>query len=651
MRPFLLLSVLVAVSSLDAQAPIVTSKGDPSVNNDTIYKLAVKASDYPDDPIVYLLDDGIVHREADGRGTETFRQIAQVLTDKAAEEMSERSYSYDGSHEKLTLNWVRVLKPDGTIVSDGPSHVQDADVPADEDDPVYTDQKVKRISLSGLTSGMLVDISITREELKPRRPGDFMESWGVNMVAPAFRSRYIVDLPAALKPNIDEQNTSSLRTVRTVKDRTIYTWTAQNVPKIKYEPFAADTNRVIMHLTIGAPTTWGSIAQWYSAKAQGRYVASPALTQYVRGLVVGAKTLDDSIGRVERWVSQDIRYVSLALGEGGFQPRFPDSVFVTKYGDCKDKATLFITALAQIGVTAYPVLLNSSGHVKRAVPSYEQFDHVIAAVQRPSGYQFADLTEALKGYGEPLQTFGGEFGLVVLPNGKSEEVTFPKASLTTNRDSSLLVGALDTAGVFRGRYEEHPFGSFVGVIRTLFANPLDSAKRTRFANILARRFFEDADADSLKVFNGKDMTVTPFINIVITRAQAATTTGGTLILSAPSTGSAAFHRLIERLTSAPKRQFPIDALKVFGRQVSTTEVRITLPNGWVAKLPPSVEATGPFGIYSAEYTQAGNTLRILHRVGGVEGIYPPDKLGELTDWLKKVASDDPKFIVLEKKAQ
>ena len=58
-----------------AQAPRVTPAGDPSVKSDSIYALAVKPSDYADQPYVYLLDDGIVTLEADGTGTRTYRQI------------------------------------------------------------------------------------------------------------------------------------------------------------------------------------------------------------------------------------------------------------------------------------------------------------------------------------------------------------------------------------------------------------------------------------------------------------------------------------------------------------------------------------------------------------------------------------------------
>jgi transglutaminase-like putative cysteine protease len=60
--------------------------------------------------------------------------------------------------------------------------------------------------------------------------------------------------------------------------------------------------------------------------------------------------------------------VSLSLGIGGYQPRTPASVLETQYGDCKDKATLFVALARRMGVNAFPVLLSSGGGWTRRSP-------------------------------------------------------------------------------------------------------------------------------------------------------------------------------------------------------------------------------------------------------------------------------------------
>ena len=136
-------------SSALAQAPVTTPAGDPSVRNDTLYRLAVNPREHPNESVVVLLDDGVVRYEADGTGTKTYRQVTQILTPDAIPDYAEHEFSYSPGHQRLTVNWIRVLRPDGSVISEAPGQVQDADVPATMGDPVYTDTKVRRYSLSG----------------------------------------------------------------------------------------------------------------------------------------------------------------------------------------------------------------------------------------------------------------------------------------------------------------------------------------------------------------------------------------------------------------------------------------------------------------------------------------------------------------------
>ena len=98
----------------------------------------------------------------------------------------------------------------------------------------------------------------------------------------------------------------------------------------------------------------------------------------MKSVLANSKSLDDSIRALHKWVAQDIRYVAVELGRGGYVPRTPETVVRTGFGDCKDKAMLFLAALRKIGVTGYPVLLNISGAERKETPSLGQFNHMSA---------------------------------------------------------------------------------------------------------------------------------------------------------------------------------------------------------------------------------------------------------------------------------
>jgi hypothetical protein len=91
----------------------------------------------------------------------------------------------------------------------------------------------------------------------------------------------------------------------------------------------------------------------------------------------------------------------------------------------------------------------------------------------------------------------------------------------------------------------------------------------------------------------------------------------------------------------------LDASKVIGPVASTTEIVLTLPQGWRAQLPGDIMAAGKWGRYEARYHQDGPTLQISRTLEGARGIYPPEDLPDLTAWLRAVAEDDVAYLVIE----
>ena len=645
-----LAAVPLAASSLAGQAPRITEAGDPSVRNDTIYKLAVKPADYPDESSILLLDDGVTRLEADGTGERTYRMVAQVLTQDGVEGWGERTLSYDGTRQRLRLNWARVIDAaTGRVISDKPAHDQESLAPVSMSSPVYSDQKLRRLSLGGVAPGTLVDLSYTVESLKPVLSGDFLDSWSVHTGRPTRRSRYLLDLPASLTPRLREENLRFRRRDRVAGGRHVYDWSTSEVPKVEGERFMADSNDVFMSIQVGGNVGWPEIASWYADLSRDRYALTPELEKKLAEVTSAAKTREDSLRALHRWIAQDLRYVSLSLGIGGYQPRMPASVLETQYGDCKDKATLFVALARRMGINAFPVLLSSRGGVDERFPSINQFDHMIAAVEVPGrpGYTYLDLTSALTPFGSIIPGYQGEFGLVVHPDGRGEPIRFPQDPPSANRTETMIAGELDAAGIFRGQVTTRSAGALQYSLRNAFSSPLSSKERDEVGRTVAQGLFEGSKADSVEFFDGRDLRAEPRTRVWVSGGRAASTSGGTLILTMPL-GNGSSSELIAELEAAPKRRFPIDVADVIGPIESVSELRVTLPEGYRARLPEGVRTTSPFGTYTAEFTQQGRELRVTKRIAGTRGVLPPEKITELVAWLKEMSKDDVRFLVLEK---
>jgi hypothetical protein len=627
----------IAAAPLTAQTPKVA---------DSLYSLAVDPAAHSDLPYVWLLDEGVYSIEADGRVKYTMRQVVQILKSEGAEAYRERRFTWNPEHQKLTVNWMRVVRPNGEVVSAHPEQIQDSDVPAEMGVPMYTATKVRRMSLSGLEPGTILDFSITTETDAPMMPGEFFVSWRVTTPTYVVRSNLAVDYPASLNPRITERYLDFKRVERTEKGRKFLAWRKSDVDRIKGDRFAPDTLLPVMTVSVSPSFSWNAIGRWYVPIARDAYKVTPSVEEKMSTVLSGAKSLDDSIRAIHKWVAQDIRYVAIELGRGGYVPRSAETVVRTGYGDCKDKAMLFAAALKKIGVTAYPVLLNINGLERKETPSLGQFNHMIAAVKRGNGYQFADLTAGAYALGKLPRSEQGNLAVLVKEND-AEEITLPASPTSEAVIDATITGKLGEDGIFAGRYEEVRHGYIEAQMRTAFLSPLDSTRKQFYGRAVTSLYFERPETDSLIAFDGRDLQAEARVSTRITRAKMMSRVGEVNLLTNPLRPLDAYSRVADEIEADKDRTLPFDASKFIAQHTTRTRVRIKLPVGWVATLPRSEKIEGPVGRYEIKFAQAGDELQIERSLSGSEGVIPLSRRMEIVDFLRKVGSDEAKLIVLK----
>lgn len=624
----------------------------PSAPSDSIVRLSVDPAKNSGRPYMLLLDESVNRIERDGRSVRTTRTVYQIFDQNVVRGLSERAYGYAKSHQDLRIDWIRVLKPTGEVISDKPAQEQESDVPAAMNNPVYQEQRVRRVSLAGVAPGTILDIQITMEEKAPYRENDFLLGWNVNSLTPVKRSRFVVDVPDGYEPKILERNLNFRRTENVVNGRRVYTWFASDVAPFVGEAFAADSNGVVMSIAVSAPTTWNDLAQWYNNLARDRYALSSLVSHRVDSIVKASNAASrlDTIRAVHRWVAQDVRYVSVSLGIGGYQPRTPDEVLNSGFGDCKDKATLFVAALRRFKIAANPVLLSLTGKPDPALPSMFQFNHAIAAVQNGNGWTYTDLTAEFMPYGMIPDAYQGQFGIVIMPNGSAQQIRFPLTPVVDNISALQLHAIIDTSGSVVVRVHEETQGSPSIGMRTAFGAVMDSARRVNLEKALAQRLFPtESSADSLVGFNGKDFSQPTVLTYKVSAKNVLKPVGSSRLFSmnvgfkGPARG---YKNLVRDLEARTSRAFPIDASRILGMVATETDLRITLPEGWTAELPKNVSATSFFGTYESTWTQSGREVRMVRRIHGERGIFPPQRISEVIVWLKTVSADDYEFLSL-----
>ncbi len=160
-----------------------------------------------------------------------------------------------------------------------------------------------------------------------------------------------------------------------------------------------------------------------------------------------------------RKVQDDIRYVGLEVGAGGYLARPPETVVANGFGDCKDKALLLRTLLVALGIEARVALASTDDGFGLAdsLPRMGAFDHMIVAARLRDRWVFMDPTESFQGGVGPTAT-EPDLGYVLPVAADSPGLVAIKAGARPLRETTIIEdfdfdadGArLDVRSTYRG---------------------------------------------------------------------------------------------------------------------------------------------------------------------------------------------------------
>jgi hypothetical protein len=649
----LAVGVALNAAAAAAQAPKITSKGDPSVKDDTIYALAVNPAEHPNQLPALLLEDVVIRLDADGRNTRTIRSVVQILREADVARFAEQSVSYFADHEGLSINWMRILKPTGELISEKAVH------PAEKDGPpsVYMRERNHRIVSTGVAVGTIVDFSYTKEEKRPYRANDNYYAWTFGSPAGEVkRTRFVYDVPAGVQPVITARNLSIEPVVTEQGGRRTYVWSAQNVPRFVADPFAPDSLARIPRVSVSLPGTWADIGKWYAAIGRGLYDLDGGGENRMKAAIRGARNLEDTVRLIHKWIAQ-IPPSPAAFGMGPYRIRPPIEILAIPASangvpnspatDAKEKVHVFIGAAMKMKVEAFPVLVNATGSAEPKNPSVQQFNTVIAAVKRPDGtYAFADfMARGFTKYGELPVPMQGGFGLLVKPNGDVEEVRLPRSSPAERKSETVITATLSDSGFMSGTISDVRTGDGWESVRETFGVP--GTETNRMAGAMRQHLarLPGATGSEYRGFDGRDVNALMAYTTKFSHARVSAPGNGGDVLTVPIP-PLPVSQLLAVIQSRGTRTTPIDASRMLFSSNTTQELTLTLPAGWTARTPGNVVATSDFGSYSVTYTQSGNTLRIVRKMEPGQGVFPPSRMPEVVAWLTAIRADESNRTIL-----
>lgn len=529
---------------------------------------------------------------------------------------------------------------------------------------LVTDLRTKLLQIPAADPGNIVGYEVEHED----RPYVLQDAWMFQWPVPTREARYTLQLPGGWTYKAAWLNHAEV--TPTAVGGNQWQWVVNDVKEIRQEDLMPPRRGIAgqMIVSLFPPDggvgnrgfdNWREAGNWELRLLQGRREASADIKQKVVMLMSSASTTLDKMRALARFVQQDIRYVAIELGIGGWQPHPAPEVFTHRYGDCKDKATLLSSMLHEIGVESYNVPINTRrGSITPQTPArMGAFDHVILAVQLPNNVEDASLIAVLKHpklgrllFFDPtdeLTPFGylrgdlqSNYGLVVTPDG-GDLMELPKLPAAMNGIQRTAKMTLGANGTLQGEIEEVRLGDRAASQRyALRSATKDADKIKPIESLLAQSFatFRITNA-TVTNFERNDLPLVFRYSLI---AENYAKTAGNLLLVRPRVVGSKSSDLLE--TKEPRKY----SIEFEGPYRDTDVFEITLPPGYeVDDVPPPVAMEYGFASYHSKAEADGRLLRYTRTFELKELTVPLNRVEELKRLYRIIASDERNTAVLK----
>lgn len=532
-----------------------------------------------------------VREEADGTGWRRTVAKCAIHADAGVKRMAVLTFNYNAMSQQMEIAYVRVRKPDGTVVATPEYNIQDMPADVTRTAPMYSDVHQKHVAVKGLGVGDRLEYDVTLRTVKPEAPGHFWMEYSFEKSEIVLHEQLDLDVPAD-KP-VTVNSSERQPKITEANGRKLYHWDTAMLARPDPDAPAKPEKFMKPDVQVTTFRSWEEVGAWYRALAAPRAVVSPAIQAKADALTKGLKTPEEKLQAIFNDVALHIHYVSLSFGIGRYQPHDAAETLDNEYGDCKDKHTLLVALLKAAGMEAWPVLIPSSRQLDAATPSPAQFDHVITLVQLNGKQVWMDSTAEVAPVGILFATLRDKQALA-MPEAKAAYLERTAAVLPFAQTTEFRVeGALDEKGKLTAKVEHR----YHGDVEMLLRAALRQYPQAQYPEVMQR--FSEGIGFSGEV---KDPQISPVENVAeplhisyqYTREKFGDWDYGRIYPAITGLG-------IEVVPGA-KIKKPGDDVVLGSPGESVYISKITLPKGWTLVPPTNVDLVEDWLEYHATYS-------------------------------------------------
>lgn len=460
---------------------------------------------------------------------------------------------------------------------------------------------------------------------------------------------YTVSVPSDIKLNYKVLNADIEPTLSETENRITYTWLASNLPVLKTEPLSPDIRPQILFTAnkfsaegySGNMESWEDYGKFMYELNENRDNLSEEMKAKILELTAEAKSKQEKIDILYKYIQENMRYVSVQLGIGGWRAFDAAYVEKNKYGDCKALTWFMNSMLKELDIKSYPALVLAGEKYTRFTHfedfSYPKFNHVILNIPEeeiwlectnkyiPTGYlgDFTDDRSVLL-----ITENGGKLSRTPkIPIEENSEITQTKIMLSSNGSATITCDSKMNGPkheFFRGakyRYSEEEFEKWF-------------LKNAGLPSFSIEKLESTVSNDSPEAVLKYEVNVRKF----------GSKAGSRWFL--PVNCTSVFDDVPPEMTN---REYPVVIKRGYSEE---NQITFEIPTEFRVEsiAEESLLLESEFGTYSMRIEQEPNKL-IYHRKLKIFPVdLPAEQYNDLRDFYKKVAKADKMKMVLVSKS-
>ncbi len=587
--------------------------------------------------------DHLVYQNDGTSSRDTYLRV-RIQSDAGVQRWGVLQLAYDSSNEDLTVESVRVTRPDGIIVETPLDNVQDMPSAVSQQAPSYSDRREKHIPVKGLSRGDTLEVRAHWALNRALVPGQFWYSYAFAKDAIILSQQLEVDVPAGRELRVRSETVRPV--ITKVGDRRVYAWSTSNTRIDKPEDnIQKNTYRLARgrfppaDVILSTFRSWQEVGQWYQQLQAEAVKPDASVIAKAKEITKDAVDEDAKIRALYRYVGTEFRYIGLDFGIGRYQPHTSAEVLTNRYGDCKDKHTLLAALLSAVGIESFPALVNGYQELDQSVPTPGQFNHLVTVVPRANGLLWLDTTPEVAPFGYLLTLFRDKPALVIYSDAAPSLVTIPADPPFDVYATFRLTGTLGDDGTLTAQAERTDRTDMELWLRSAFRNAPESQWQILMENITRAAGFSGAVSE-VKV-DAPEAIDAPFsVRYEYEREDYGDWENRRIPAALPI--------MITDLGESKEERTAPYWLGAPGRYDYESDIEI--PKQYQATLPDGVELKEAFAEYRSRYAFEGNRLRASRQLIVKRSEVSPGQYEAYRKFASAVGEDRDVWIDLEERS-